>query len=57
MSFDSFKARLRHALWTWREGRHSRFHKAPRNKDRVMGRNDKRAARQDDQREIDKERE
>lgn len=57
MSFDAYKARLRHAMWTWRENKVSRYHKSPRNKDRRDGRNDKRAARQDDKREIDKERE
>lgn len=53
---DFYKLRLMHALWTWREGRRSRFHSQPRIKDRASGRNDKRAARQQERREIEAQR-
>jgi hypothetical protein len=57
MAFDPYKVKLSDAKWTWREGKFCRFHKRPRNKDRVFGRNDKRSARQAEQREIDADRE
>ena len=53
MSLDHYKTRLAHAQWTWREwvDRYTR----PRTKDRRMGRNEKRSARQDERREVDRE--
>ena len=48
---DHYRNRLKHAHWTWMEGKFCRFHKRPRAKDRVMGRHDKRAARQEERRE------
>ena len=55
MALDLYKRKLSDAQWTWREGKFCRFHKKPRNKDRVFGRNDKRSARQAARREIDAE--
>jgi hypothetical protein len=51
--FDPYRVRLADAQWTWREGKFCRFHKRPRNKDRRMGRHDKRASRADERREIE----
>lgn len=48
---DRYKRHLAHAAWTWLEGKFSRFHKRPERKDRVMGRNEKRSAKQKDKRE------
>jgi hypothetical protein len=52
---DTYKKKLRHAAWTWLEGKFCWYHRKPRTKDRVMGRNDKRAARNEDREEIQKE--
>lgn len=46
MGVDYYAHYLKHALWTWREGRHSPYHSQPRVKDRASGRNEKRSARQ-----------
>jgi hypothetical protein len=51
--FDHYKAKLRHAGWTWLEHKNSWYHRAPRNKDRKFGRNDKRAARAEARREVE----
>lgn len=53
---DRYHRRLQHAAWTWREGKFSRFHKRPERKDRTMGRHDKRSAKQEDRREMKKDR-
>lgn len=53
---DNYHRRLQHAAWTWRESKLSRWYKTPRSKDRVMGRHDKRSARQQDRRELEDER-
>lgn len=53
---DFYRRRLAHALWTWREGRHSTFHKQPRAKDRPSGRAEKRRARQAERRDIEAQR-
>jgi len=55
MSNDNYKNRLRHAAWTWLEHKSCWYHRKPRVKDRRMGRNDKRSARQEVRREIDTE--
>lgn len=49
---DRYHQLLQHAQWTWREEKVCRYHSPSRRKDRVSGRNDKRAARQHDRREI-----
>ena len=43
---DYYRHAIKHAAWTWREGKMCSFHKRPRKKDRPSGRNDKRAAKQ-----------
>ena len=52
MAVDPYKNKLRKAQWNWLEHKNSWYHRAPRNKDRIFGRNDKRAARAEDRREI-----
>lgn len=54
MATDWYKRLLKFAAWTWRE--YDWAHRRPRNKDRISSRNDKRSARQDEQREIEEER-
>ncbi len=54
--FDHYKAKLRHARWTWLEHKGSNYYRAPRVKDRTFGRNDKRAARAEARREIEGQR-
>ncbi len=53
MAVDHYKAKLRKAGWDWLEHKNSWYHRAPRNKDRIFGRNDKRAARNIERREIE----
>ncbi len=45
MSFDPYKNRLKKAGWDWLEHKGSKYHSAPRTKDRRSGRAEKRAAR------------
>lgn len=45
MATDFYRNKLKHAAWTWREEKVSRYHLPSRQKDRRSGRNDKRAAR------------
>ena len=54
---DRYGNKLKHAQWTWREEKVCNFHNGPRNKDRAMGRRDKRAARQEDRLEIARDKE
>lgn len=54
--FDHYRHKIKHAAWTWREEKVSRYHLPSRRKDRRDGRNDKRSARQDVRKEIDDER-
>lgn len=53
VSFDNYGARLKNAMWDWMESKLGRFYKAPRNKDRVSGRKEKRGARQEVRKEIE----
>jgi len=55
MPFDYYGARLRHAAWTWLEAKFCRFLHPLRSKDRASGRNEKRSAKQREQRARDKE--
>lgn len=48
---DRYRQKLAHAQWTWREKKVCRHHGPSRSKDRAAGRNDKRAARQQDRAE------
>lgn len=52
---DRYRQRLAHAKWTWNEGKHCRFLKSPRRKDRESGRAERRSARQADRRETEAE--
>lgn len=52
---DFYKLKLKHAAWTWNEGKFSRFHSRPERKDRIMSRHDKRAARNDERREMERD--
>lgn len=52
---DRYRKALSDAQWTWNEGKHCRFHKPPRRKERAMGRHDKRAAKAKDRRETREE--
>jgi len=52
MAVDRYKNKIKHAAWTWREEKVSRYHLPARRKDRASGRNDKRSARQEDRRDI-----
>jgi hypothetical protein len=54
---DYYRHRLKVALWNWREGRshHENRHADRFRKDRMSGRRDKRAARQQERREIETE--
>jgi hypothetical protein len=54
--FDHYHHKIKHASWTWREEKVSRYHLPPRRKDRRSGRNDKRSARQLEKKELDRER-
>jgi hypothetical protein len=55
MSVDNYRNKIKHAAWTWREEKVSRYHLPARRKDRKSGRNDKRAARSLDRKELDDE--
>lgn len=57
MAFDRYRARLRHAKWTWREDKYlpSNSRRMAFLKDRASGRAEKRAARQQDRREFETE--
>jgi hypothetical protein len=57
VKMDRYGNKLKHAQWTWREEKVCNFHNGPRNKDRAMGRRDKRAARQEDRLEIARDKE
>jgi hypothetical protein len=52
---DNYKAKLVDGHYTWRDTRGTGGRRKYDYKDRVMGRNSKRAARQKDRREIDSE--
>jgi len=55
MGHDRYKQKLSDAQWTWRETRGTGGRRKYDYKDRVMGRNNKRAARQADRREFEKQ--
>lgn len=53
---DRYKVKLTDAQYTWRDRRRATSRRSYEHKDVVMGRNNKRSARQADRREIDAQR-